>query len=156
MASNSNSSSKTAHGREAESFLRAEKRLSSSLLAVLAATLVGSRVCVTLLDDTHITGCLTLIDGFLNLHLEGGVTVTPPSTHNHSPLQTYLEEINIPGKRVRYIGLPQSLDVKASVETYLNCVELHDSKSLRRPPKVDKYAYLRQRDTQSKDSTKSS
>nr|CDS20384.1 Mername AA168 protein M67 family [Echinococcus granulosus] len=60
MASNKSGSSKTARDREAESFLRAEKRISSSLLAVLPATLVGSRVCVTLLDDTRITGLLTL------------------------------------------------------------------------------------------------
>ncbi|VDK39443.1 unnamed protein product [Taenia asiatica] len=133
-----------AHDREAESFLRAEKRIASSLLAVLPATLVGSRVCVTLLDDTRITGRLTLVDGFLNLHLESGVTVTPPSTQGHVPPLVNLEEINISGKRVRYIDLPESLDVKSSIETYLNSIEVCDSESLRRPLKADKYAYLRQ------------
>lgn len=96
MASSSNSSSKVVRDREAESFLRAEKRISSSLLAVLPATLVGSQVCVTLLDDTRITGRLTLVDGFLNLHLESGVTVTPPSAHRHALPQVNLEVSRFP------------------------------------------------------------
>ncbi|EUB59799.1 PQ-loop repeat-containing protein 2 [Echinococcus granulosus] len=156
MASNKSGSSKTARDREAESFLRAEKRISSSLLAVLPATLVGSRVCVTLLDDTRITGLLTLVDGFLNLHLESGVTVTPPSTRRRAPPLVNLEEISISGKRVRYIDLPKSLDVKSSIATYLNSMEMCDSEHLRRPPKVDKYAYLRQTGAESNDTDEAS
>ncbi|KAL5108755.1 hypothetical protein TcWFU_003651 [Taenia crassiceps] len=156
MTSGGDNSSKMARDREAESFLRAEKRISSSLLAVLPATLVGSRVCVTLLDDTRITGRLTLVDGFLNLHLESGVTVIPPSTGLHAPPLINLEEINISGKRVRYIDLPETLDVKSSIETYLNSIKVCDSEYLRRPLKVDKYSYLRQSTAETTDADKAS
>ena len=81
----SNSNKKVSISREAEAFYRAEKRLTSSLLAVLPASMMGKQVCVTLLDDTQITGRLALVDGFLNLHLDGGVTVTPPAMRRHAP-----------------------------------------------------------------------
>lgn len=83
--SESRSSDKVSISREAESFYRAEKRLTSSLLAILPATMIGKRVCVTLLDDTQITGRLALVDGFLNLHLNDGVTVTPPPMRRRAP-----------------------------------------------------------------------
>lgn len=68
----------------------------------------------------------------------------------------YWQEINISGKRVRYIDLPESLDVKSSIETYLNSIEVCDSELLRRPLKVDIYAYLRQGVVESTDADKAS
>ncbi len=52
--------------------------------------------------------------------------------------------MSIAGKRVRYVNLPGSLDVKKSIETYLTR-EPQEKKSGQRRFRVDKYAYLRKR-----------
>ncbi len=68
----------TADDRQAESFLRVKKRLTSTLLTLFPAAMVGKRVRVTLLDDTEVLGRLAFVDGFLNMELDSSVLITPP------------------------------------------------------------------------------
>ncbi|VDN21887.1 unnamed protein product [Dibothriocephalus latus] len=116
----------------------AKKRLSSSLLAIFPAAMTGKRVSVTLLDDTLITGRLASMDGFLNLELDSGVEVVSP-LDSVDPL--HLDTIQISGKRVRYIGLPSTLDVHGKLRKYLQATG--QPAFSQRKYKKDKYAHLR-------------
>ncbi|CAL8079922.1 unnamed protein product [Calicophoron daubneyi] len=131
--------------REACENWRARDRLTSSLLAIFPAAMIGQTVTVTLLDETRISGRLTSCDGMLNLVLEGDVTVTRPF---EEPIA--LKEITISGKRVRYVSLPSSLNVRQTLEqwdfqTVSSGRTVHISERLISRPKrsKDKYAYLR-------------
>lgn len=72
----------SAINREAALFHRAKKRLTSTLLVLFPATMIGREVCVTLLDDTEVTGRLAFVDGFLNVQLDSCVTVRSPLSAN--------------------------------------------------------------------------
>ncbi|VDN95928.1 unnamed protein product [Rodentolepis nana] len=62
----------------AERFLNADKRLKSSLLSIIPATLSNKVVCITLINGTKVTGTLAEIDGFNNITLRDGVRIDPP------------------------------------------------------------------------------
>ncbi|VDL25814.1 unnamed protein product [Hymenolepis diminuta] len=63
----------------AERFLKADRRTRSTLLAIIPANLSNKVVCITLVDDTKVTGTLKGIDGFSNIILGGSVRIDPPS-----------------------------------------------------------------------------
>ncbi|KAA0198641.1 hypothetical protein FBUS_02586, partial [Fasciolopsis buskii] len=129
---------------------RAKDRLRSSLLALFPAALVGQLVQVTLLDDSQVTGRLESCDGMLNLVLSGGVCVTSDrSTRGHGdPVE--LKEITISGKRVRYVSLPDTLNVHKTLNEWDFDLASTPSalplakRMMQRPRRaIDKYAYLR-------------
>ncbi|KAM7536024.1 hypothetical protein Aperf_G00000099210 [Anoplocephala perfoliata] len=103
----------------AQRFLKADRRVASCLLAIIPATLEKQSVRITLLDDTVVTGELDQVDGFGNMVLVGGVTITPPASRKKAVPVTNFEILNISGKRIRYVDLPEDVDVQASIAKYL-------------------------------------
>ncbi|VDN95931.1 unnamed protein product [Rodentolepis nana] len=103
----------------AERFLNADKRLKSSLLSIIPATLSNKVVCITLINGTKVTGTLAEIDGFNNITLRDGVRIDPPPRKKTLVPLVGLEQTSILGKRVRYISLPEGTDVKSSIREYL-------------------------------------
>ncbi|KAF5403850.1 hypothetical protein PHET_02736 [Paragonimus heterotremus] len=135
--------------REACENWRAKDRLKSSLLAIFPCALVGKSVTVTLLDETRVTGRLSSCDGMMNLVLGGGVHIRRllPSGSEEC---VQVEEITIFGKRVRYVTLPDGVDVRGALEqwdfeTVSSGPTLSLSKRLLTRPKRarDKYEELR-------------
>ncbi|KAM3181321.1 hypothetical protein ACTXT7_014595 [Hymenolepis weldensis] len=114
-----NRSRMAAEKQLAERFLKADRRTRSTLLAVIPANLSNKVVCITLVNDTKVTGTLKGIDGFSNVILGGSVRIDPPSYKKNALPLVGLRHANILGKRIRYIGLPENTNVKKSIREYL-------------------------------------
>nr|CDS33453.1 Mername AA168 protein (M67 family) [Hymenolepis microstoma] len=118
-----NRSREAAEKQLAERFLNADKRMKSTLLAIIPANLSNKIVCITLIDGTRVTGTLMEIDGFSNITLGESVIIDPPSYKKTALPLVGLKQASILGKRIRYIGLPKDTKVKASISEYLEATK---------------------------------
>ncbi|KER29848.1 hypothetical protein T265_03641 [Opisthorchis viverrini] len=130
---------------------RAKDRLRSSLLAIFPCALLGKIVTVTLLDETRVTGRLSSCDGMMNLVLDGGVNIRRRCANSDDEI-IRIKEITIFGKRIRYVTIPDTVDVQRSLEkwdfeTISSTITLdHSKRMVGRPMRArDRCAALRSR-----------
>ncbi|XP_051494057.1 U7 snRNA-associated Sm-like protein LSm10 [Apus apus] len=93
-----------------------ERTIAENSLVILLQGLRGRRTTVELRDESAATGLVTNVDAFMNVRL-AGVTFT-----DRQGTVSQLDELFVTGRNVRYVHIPDEVDIRATIEQQLQAI----------------------------------
>ncbi|XP_006264952.1 U7 snRNA-associated Sm-like protein LSm10 [Alligator mississippiensis] len=99
-----------------------ERAISENSLVLLLQGLRGLEATVDLRDESAATGRVANVDAFMNIRL------APAALTDRRGRRHCLEQLLVAGRSVRYVHLPDGLDVRATLQAQLRLLQ-----RLRRP-----------------------
>ncbi|XP_053313156.1 U7 snRNA-associated Sm-like protein LSm10 [Spea bombifrons] len=94
-----------------------ERTISENSLIILLQGLQGRATTVDLRDESSATGTVTNVDAFMNIRL---AMVTYKDRRGK---ETDLEDIFITGRNVRYVHIPEDMDIMRTIEGQLQKIQ---------------------------------
>ncbi|CAF4883893.1 unnamed protein product [Pieris macdunnoughi] len=92
-----------------------EKFSYHNTLLCLVKSLENKSITVDLRNDSCVCGQLTLVDGYMNLSLSNAVFCDPQGN------EYLFENIFIHARNVRYVHIPQSINIITAIKQELRC-----------------------------------
>ncbi|CAK1548547.1 unnamed protein product [Leptosia nina] len=84
-------------------------------LLCLVRSLQKVNITIDLRNDSYVCGELELVDGFMNLSLLKAVYCDPQGN------EYYFENIFLQGRNIRYIHIPESMNIISTIKQELRC-----------------------------------
>ncbi|NXU49823.1 LSM10 protein, partial [Turnix velox] len=94
-----------------------ERAIAENSLVILLQGLRGLLTTVELRDESAATGLVTNVDAFMNVRL-AQVTFT-----DRQGVVSHLDELFVTGRNVRYVHIPQEVDIRATIEQQLQLLQ---------------------------------
>ncbi|XP_053122767.1 U7 snRNA-associated Sm-like protein LSm10 [Hemicordylus capensis] len=115
-----------------------ERTISENSLVILLQGLHGRVTTVELRDEGVVVGRIVNVDAFMNIRLSEA-TFTDRSSHS-----AWLADLFVTGRNVRYVHIPEDMDIRATIQQQLQLI--HRVRTFGGRDKGRK-EFLRQRDT---------
>ncbi|NXQ86862.1 LSM10 protein, partial [Nyctibius grandis] len=93
-----------------------ERTIAENSLVILLQGLCGHVTTVDLRDESTATGRVTTVDAFMNVRL-AEVTFT-----DRQGTVSRLDELFVTGRNVRYVHIPDEVDIRATIERQLQAI----------------------------------
>ncbi|NWQ83851.1 LSM10 protein, partial [Columbina picui] len=93
-----------------------ERTIAENSLVILLQGLHGLVTTVDLRDESVATGRVTNVDAFMNVRL-AEVTYT-----DRQGAVSHLDELFVTGRNVRYVHIPDEVDIRATIERQLQII----------------------------------
>nr|XP_020656219.1 U7 snRNA-associated Sm-like protein LSm10 [Pogona vitticeps] len=93
-----------------------ERTISENSLVILLQGLHGRVTTVELRDESVAVGNITNVDAFMNIRL-AKATYTDRAGHS-----SWLAELFVTGRNVRYVHIPDDVDITATIKTQLQLI----------------------------------
>nr|XP_009681324.1 PREDICTED: U7 snRNA-associated Sm-like protein LSm10 [Struthio camelus australis] len=93
-----------------------ERTIAENSLVILLQGLHGHVTTVDLRDESTATGRITNVDAFMNVRLSEVTFTDRQGTVSH------LDELFITGRNVRYVHIPDEVDIRATIERQLQAI----------------------------------
>ncbi|KAI6059849.1 U7 snRNA-associated Sm-like protein LSm10 [Aix galericulata] len=93
-----------------------ERTIAENSLVILLQGLHGHVTTVDLRDESTATGRVTNVDAFMNMRL-AQVTFT-----DRRGAESHLDELFVTGRNVRYVHIPEQVDIRATIERQLQLI----------------------------------
>lgn len=93
-----------------------ERTISENSLVILLQGLRGRVTTVELRDESAATGRVTSVDAFMNVRL-AEVTFT-----DRQGTVSQLDELFVTGRNIRYVHIPDDVDIRATIEEQLQAI----------------------------------
>ncbi|NXM06004.1 LSM10 protein, partial [Tyrannus savana] len=94
-----------------------ERTIAENSLVILLQGLRGHVTTVELRDESAAAGLVTGVDAFMNVRL-AEVTLT-----DRRGAVTRLEQLFVSGRNVRYVHIPDGVDIRATIEEQLRAIQ---------------------------------
>ncbi|KAM6296057.1 U7 snRNA-associated Sm-like protein LSm10 [Aegotheles albertisi] len=94
-----------------------ERTIAENSLVILLQGLRGHRATVDLRDESSATGRVTNVDAFMNVRLAEVTFTGRRGTVSH------LDELFVTGRNVRYVHIPDEVDIRATIEEQLQAIQ---------------------------------
>ncbi|NXP50253.1 LSM10 protein, partial [Heliornis fulica] len=93
-----------------------ERTIAENSLVILLQGLHGHVTTVDLRDESTARGRVTNVDAFMNMRLAEVTFTDRQGTVSH------LEELFVTGRNVRYVHIPDEVDIRATIEQQLEAI----------------------------------
>lgn len=93
-----------------------ERTIAENSLVILLQGLHGHVTTVDLRDESTATGRVTNVDAFMNVRLAEVTFTDRQGTVSH------LDELFVTGRNVRYVHIPDEVDIRATIERQLQAI----------------------------------
>lgn len=93
-----------------------ERTIAENSLVILLQGLRGRVTTVELRDESAATGRVTSVDAFMNVRL-AEVTFT-----DRQGAVSSLDELFVTGRNIRYVHIPDEVDIRATIEEQLQAI----------------------------------
>lgn len=93
-----------------------ERTIAENSLVILLQGLCGRVTTVELRDESAATGRVTSVDAFMNVRL-AEVTFT-----DRQGAVSQLDELFVTGRNIRYVHIPDEVDIRATIEEQLQAI----------------------------------
>ncbi|XP_064490953.1 U7 snRNA-associated Sm-like protein LSm10 [Pseudopipra pipra] len=93
-----------------------ERTIAENSLVILLQGLRGRVTTVELRDESAAAGLVTGVDAFMNVRL-AEVTLT-----DRRGAVSHLDELFVTGRNVRYVHIPDDVDIRATIEEQLRAI----------------------------------
>uniref|UniRef100_A0A2R5LP17 Putative small nuclear ribonucleoprotein smd1 n=1 Tax=Ornithodoros turicata TaxID=34597 RepID=A0A2R5LP17_9ACAR len=121
-----------------------ERALSSKCLVVLLQSLVGMETTVELRNECIVQGKIESVDCYMNVDMTDARLTTPNSEEGHQ-----MEQFFVQGQQIRYVHIPDEVDVGATIAKGLSRLVREEPKKVttrRRPMPRSKSTKSRERE----------
>ncbi|XP_023802217.1 U7 snRNA-associated Sm-like protein LSm10 [Cyanistes caeruleus] len=93
-----------------------ERTIAENSLVILLQGLCGRITTVELRDESAAVGRVTSVDAFMNVRL-AKVTFT-----DRQGAVSHLDELFVTGRNIRYVHIPDEVDIRATIEEQLQAI----------------------------------
>lgn len=93
-----------------------ERTIAENSLVILLQGLRGHVTTVELRDESAAAGRITSVDAFMNVRL-AEVTFT-----DRQGATSHLDELFVTGRNIRYVHIPDEVDIRATIEEQLQAI----------------------------------
>ncbi|XP_064473165.1 U7 snRNA-associated Sm-like protein LSm10 [Ornithodoros turicata] len=121
-----------------------ERALSSKCLVVLLQSLVGMETTVELRNECIVQGKIENVDCYMNVDMTDARLTAPNSEEGHQ-----MEQFFVQGQQIRYVHIPDEVDVGATIAKGLSRLVREEPKKVttrRRPMPRSKSTKSRERE----------
>lgn len=95
-----------------------ERAKSAKTLICFLQSMVGHQTRVDVRDDTHLVGVIQSVDSYMNIELKDCRLFS----EDNQPVQEF-EYFFLKGSRVRYVHIPDDIDIIANIESQLALIQ---------------------------------
>ena len=116
-----------------------DRALSVKTLICFLQTLIGQKTCIELKNDYQLLGTVDQVDAYMNVELSDVCVRKPVNLVKGDYHQYNLDYMFIKGTRVRYVSVPDEIDVIENINQGIEKIRSHHRRvtsSTRRAPKA--------------------
>lgn len=90
-----------------------ERAITVKSLTCLLQAVVGNRTTIELRNETHVTGLIQHVDGYMNAEIVDAVLTTPSGAKYH------FSNFFVQGRQIRFVQIPEHLDIVKAIENQI-------------------------------------